>query len=341
MKEKCYKKLVKTLAGLVAFSSFLSCIGCANIKTSIHRPNPILPINKKGFSDVNLDKIEIASLYYNDDLISQINTQIELAGYDMQNIKYEVYRNQNKINMNDDLYRNGTYRFEISNTQNFEDHIQATIIITNSNHLEDIFKVRAIGEIYDNRPKTILMALMFYNMNMISKIDLIGEQLEKVENYKYLQEGVNICLNDVIPTNKPTSFYGSIDLLYTVKPFIEDDENFPLNIEKFVELATQNTEPKLNLGKLNSTNKYVVLMQFITDNLANPNYWSLFINDLDLDSIASNEVGQNEYEMRIYSKIYKEADLPTSPEDQNKTYDENSHFLDDQEGVVLKFQHYS
>lgn len=342
-----FKKILAVVLGfgLVVLTTS-SVVGCDNTPTdNIYRPDPIMPIVKKGFSNVNLDTIDVQSLNYTDELLAKLNEQLELVGYNLKDLDYQVYKNEIKITLTEDLFRNGNYKFIISNKLDANDEITAAITITNSLHLVDNFKITTIGEIYDNRPRSIMMALMFYNLEMINNLTKVASELTAVQNYSYSTSGALLSINDEVPKSRPQTFYGSLDLKYSVVPFEKESvaTSWPVSIEQMVKLDNDKKVMKTDLGRLDSPDAYSLLMVFIMENLNNPIYWGLLVNDLDLNNFSAEliDATTSTYKMNFYTKPYDGTMLlPQTPAEQNQEYDAYAHFLDDTTGVELQFRYF-
>ncbi|ALD66800.1 hypothetical protein [Spiroplasma cantharicola] len=343
-----FKKVLVGLSSIVFIPSITAnVVSCTSDKyDDIFRPDPIMPITKNGFEKVNLDNINIEKIYYTDDLLKQIINSLELGGYKEDNLKIQVFKNNSEISLKDDLYRNGTYKFIISNKENANDNITASIKISNSVHLQDVFKVTTIGNIYDNRPRTIMMALMFNNIDMVNQLSKVGDELTDVSKFDYKQnnKGAIIRIKDEVPKQRPESYYGSLDVNYQITPFIAEEiegQSFPMTISEIVKISN-NKVPTISFGKLEGKDKYTVLMQFIIENLSNPTYWALFVNDLDLDNFESLPIenSANQYKIRFYSKDYQKMQLPETAQEQNGDYDKKAHYLNDKQGIELTFSYF-
>ncbi|AHI52498.1 lipoprotein [Spiroplasma culicicola] len=340
---KKYLTIFSTIA--ITSTSASAVVSCTNNDTEdIYRPAPIMPIAKTGFENVNIEVIDMEKINYTNELLTEINQQLELAGYDLNNIDYQVYKNESQISIKDDLYRNGNYQFIITNKNNENDSITASISITNSLHLMDNFKITSIGSIYDQRPKSIMMALMFYNLDMVNELTNVAVQLTNSSNYQYTNTGATLSINNEVPTSRPTQFYGQLELKYNVVPFDKDSVNteWPVTIAQMVKLAVNKDTLVTNFGRVNGKDPYTILMLFIMENLANPMYWGLFINDLDLDNFTAQLIDEqtSTYEMKFYSKSYNDQELPENPDDQNGEYDKFAHYLNDEQGIILTFRYF-
>ncbi len=343
-----FKKILVGLSSIVFIPTITAnVVSCTNDKyDDIFRPDPIMPITKNGFEKANLDSINIEKIYYTDELLKEIIESLELGGYKEENLKIQVFKNNSEISLDEDLYRNASYKFIITNKENNNDNITAAIKISNSVHLQDVFKVSTIGNIYDNRPRTIMMALMFNNMDMINQLSKVGDELTDVNKFEYKKDnkGAIIRINDEVPKQRPESYYGSLDLNYQVTPFVEEEiggQPFPMTISEMVKISN-NKLPTTSFGKLEGKDKYTVLMHFIIENLSNPTYWALFVNDLDLDNFEAQPIenSSNQYMIRFYSKDYQKISLPETPEEQNGDYDKKAHYLNDKQGIELTFSYF-
>ncbi|AUB32056.1 hypothetical protein [Spiroplasma floricola] len=347
--SKVFNKIIISISAFIFVPSLtMSVVSCKSVGGSnIWRPAPILPIVKNGFENVNLDSVDVQKIFYTDDLLKEILQCLKLAGYEESDLNIQVLKNGIEADLqNTDIFRNANYDFIITNKKNSNDKITASIKITNSLHLQDVFKVTSIGTIYDHRPRTIMMGLMFNNMDMIKQLPKVGEELTNSKNFVYNKnlDGATIKINDTIPKEKPTGYYGSLELNYDVKEFISpENDTYPMTIKEMVKASNNLDSPKTELGTLPGKDQYTVLMQFIIDNLTNPTYWGLFVNDLDLDNFKAEPIeGQeNRYKMKFTLKPYQENDnRPESPEEQNGDYDKKAHYLKDNDGIELTFSYF-
>ncbi|AKX34030.1 hypothetical protein SLITO_v1c03770 [Spiroplasma litorale] len=347
------KKLKLILISLLPTLSLLT-IGCGTGSSidDIERPDPIMPISKTGFDKINIDDIEIDKFLYNEDLLKVINTKLTNAGYDLNKIDYKVFKNETQISMNDDLYRNGNYRFLITNKDNSNDTITAYIKIINSLYLQDNFNITEIGEVYDHRPNTLLNSLLFRNTSMIKYLQKIADELTLLENITYYKSEVEndvtpfhakIQINDTIPKEKPKNFYGMIDLSYNIKTFDsspgQNNINFPATFEEIIKDGDDKFKIKYSLGNLPDTSIYTVLMYLISINSINYNYWPIVLNDLDIKNIKPEyDKEKNQYSIRLFSKKYNgDQKLPESPIEQSGEYNNSSHYINDEKGILFYF----
>ncbi|AGR42448.1 hypothetical protein [Spiroplasma diminutum] len=345
--NRLYKKLIIVFSSITFIPALtLSVVSCVdNSWKDLYRPDPIMPIVKTGFENANIDSIDIEKIYYTDDLISQIEESLIKGGYN--NTTFSVEKNGSSIKMTDDLYRNATYKFVVKNNDNETDNITATIKITNSLHLQDVFRVTNIGTVIDQRPRTIMMALMFYNLDMLNELSRVGDELTDSTKFTYKEDnsGALINIDDQIPEIRPTNYYGSLDLSYKIEPFNQGDLQFPMTIAEMVEKSTEN-EVKTEFGKVDGIDKFTILMHFIMENVTSPTFWPLFVNDLDLygdgkfEAIPVSGVA-NKYKMKFEVKEFKEGMLlPETPEEQNGEYDNYAHYLKDEEGIEVTFSYF-
>ncbi|AKU79616.1 hypothetical protein [Spiroplasma turonicum] len=340
------KKVLKLFTLAILMVSTGTSVACSNnsYEDNIERPEPILPISKTGFNDIEIDDIEVSKYAYTYDLLDVINNKLLKANYDLDRIQYDIYKNDIEINLNDDLYRNGNYKFILTNKDNQNDTITAIIKITNSLYLQDNFQVTDIGEVYDHRPRSILMSLLFYNISMIKYIQKVGDELTKVSNYTYNDslDGVTIQINDKKPESKPKNFYGKLNLTYKINPFDENNGytniKFPATIEKVIQNGDETKKVITDLGNLSDSNVYTVIMYLISTNSIAYNYWSLLLNDFDIDNFKVEPKGNNSYVLRLFTKKYNEDEkLPEKPSEQNGEYNNSSHYIKDTDGIEIKF----
>ncbi|WP_338984856.1 hypothetical protein [Spiroplasma endosymbiont of Diplazon laetatorius] len=347
--NKLYKKMLASFSMFAIIpTATLSVVSCGgNYWDNIWRPEPIMPVIKEGFENVNLDNIDTEKIFYTDELLNQILSSLKNSGYERDDLNIQLFKNGIEYDLKTtDIFRNANYKFVITNKNNEKDKITASIKITNSLYLQDVFKVTNIGNVYDHRPRTIMMGLMFYNMDMIPQLSRVGNELTKAENYIYNQDlnGVTIKINDKIPDERPTGYYGSLDVSYNIEKFTpSNNDEYPMTIQQMVKASNGLDKPKTELGTLSGKDQYTVLMQFIIENLTNSIYWALFVNDLDLDNFKAIPIdGQvNKYKMMFSLKPYGESnEIPDLPTDQNGEYDKKAHYLKDENGIELTFSYF-
>ncbi|AOG60087.1 hypothetical protein SHELI_v1c01320 [Spiroplasma helicoides] len=346
------KKLMTIMASISLLISPLSSISCNKQENSIdeiERPAPILPIQKKGFEKVKVDSINIQKITYNIDFYNQINDLLTKSGFDLSQIDYQVNKNKLPISLNDDLFRNGVYYWTITNKNNSEDEITATITIRNSLHLADLFTSLSIGTIHDRRPRTILIGLMQANLGMINMLDQIADQL--IDINKYVENDDNhsiIKINDQTPNfseqAKPKNFYGQINVTYIVVPFNYDSlkkRGISLD-ELYKDNKSSSSSMSLNLGVVNSQNIYSILMVFIIQNFASAvDCWWILVNDINSSNF---EPKQDEDKGSVKGKDFK-IDISFKPFDKSApsndpdVMDKVSYIMDQKDPVTFKYRY--
>ncbi|ARU92211.1 hypothetical protein SCLARK_001758 [Spiroplasma clarkii] len=339
--QKWFKKYLVFLQGISLMVGVSQVVGC-DFSDDFYRPDPILPISKTGFANVSLDKIDIERYSYNVDLLHDLDKILVQADYDLQNLDYQVSKDGTAITMDADLFRNGNYQFIITNKQNSSDQIIANLTISNSKHLADNFRVTQLGAIFDYRPKSILTALMEKNLNSLGKITEIAEQLTAVDNYEYNYNekgeviGATLAVDDVVPQEIPTSFYGSLNLGFSAsgEP-VSPTGTWGIKLDQLVgELET-------DLATVDKNDTYSILMYLITRNLGLYNYLGVLINDLDLITVQPS-VGENsKYEVTFKTKPYEWQNRPLTPKEQNAEYDNFAHYLNDSDGITITFSYFN
>ncbi|WP_339020687.1 hypothetical protein [Spiroplasma endosymbiont of Atherix ibis] len=248
--KRVFNKLIVSFSIFIFVPSLtMNVISCkVGDRSNIWRPNPIMPIKKYGFENVNLDSIDIQKIFYTDDLLKEILQSLKLVGYQESELSIQVFKNGIEVDLeNTDMFRNSNYKFIITNKKNSNDKITASIKIINSLHLQDVFKVTNIGTIYDHRTRTIMMGLMFYNMDMLRQLPKVGQELTDSKNFRYNEnlDGTTIKINDIIPKEKPTSYYGSLELNYDVEEFIpSENDNYQMTITEMVKASNNIDTPK-------------------------------------------------------------------------------------------------
>ncbi|QGS51562.1 hypothetical protein [Spiroplasma tabanidicola] len=363
------KKLLKLLLVVTSMVQPIIIVSCDKKQTNtlIDRPEPILPISKQGFENVNIDAIEIDKIMYNYDLYEQVIEQLKKANYNVNDINVSVIKNGiNTLDKdNSDLFRNGTYEWTFSNKNNDKEYIKAKLIITNSLNLADIFSALNIGTIYDSRPKSILIGLLTKNLNLINMIEQISEQLIDVKNYIYNQNNKSAIIKisedndfpklsggkDVIPKK----FYGSIEVNFEIQKFdyakLNDDQK-GITFNQFWKnlnyISSSDINMPNNIGIINQFNIYSLLMSLIITNFTTGEsqfYWPIIINDILSEEQNSfkpeksdkpNAIEGKDFMVNIYFKEYKN-EYPNDAS--NEQLDKNSFIFDQKEPVKLYFKY--
>lgn len=333
--KKLLKKLFLSISGFGIIISTSTMVIACETPNDIFRPDPVLPIVSTGFDNVDISRIDVLRFNFAPDLITEITNLLVEAGHNLENIQIETTWNGSAISLTDDLFRNGTYVFNVVNLLNPNDTIRATITITNSRHLQDVFRITQLGEVLDYRPRSILSALMQRDLSTISIITEIANYLTDVNNFEYLFDdeqnviGAVIRINDVIPVERPTNLYGSLTINFRAAA----DSVHSSSGHRISEMVGQNLVT--NLGVIDRTDTYSLLMHFITANVELLGFLEPLINDLDLDNIFPEINGTNG-SIRFYTKPFRGMIRPATPAEQNGEYNNYAHFFND-EGVNLTF----
>ncbi|WP_425380581.1 hypothetical protein [Spiroplasma endosymbiont of Stenodema calcarata] len=290
------KKLLAILAtSILTIAPSTAIISCKNNNdwNSIPVDPPVLPLEVTGFGGINFKSINPQDSKQSiPELLKQLAQLFQGSKWDFNKlIKDYKFNNQTKLITEIDLYRNGEYEL------NFNDGTTANTIKINktvitSNHLADKIKSIDLGVITDSRPKTILIAIVFNNMQLISELDKFGEFFIGPQNSdvwnKQIASVPNIKVNDdktgaTLLTGKdhwsehddPTKdYYGSVMVHFSIKTPVPPSEKEDLSVMKL----------KTDLGKLPKITILQVMMIFISANFVSQlDRLSTLLNDLYID----------------------------------------------------------
>ncbi|KAF0851637.1 MAG: hypothetical protein EIB84_06805 [Spiroplasma poulsonii] len=253
---------------------------------------PVLPLEVTGFEGINFKTINPQdSKQTIPKLLEQLAQLFQGSKWNFnQLVKNYKFNNQSKAPSEIDLYRNGNYELNF-NDGTTVNTIKINKTVITSNHLADKIKSIDLGVIDDARPKTILIAIVFNNMQLISELDkfgefFIGEQTPKIWNQQ-ISQVPNIVVNKdqteaILKTGKdhwsehddPTKdYYGSITIHFSVKTPEPPVKQEDLGAMK---LTT-------NLGKLPKVTILQTMMMFISANFVSQlKRLSALLNDLYL-----------------------------------------------------------
>ena len=297
------KKLLKLFTGILMLSSstnmLVSCSAGSGSYEEIKRPDPVYPFQKKGFEKFQEDKLDISKYVYTYDLIKDVNNAFEIAGYNLDNLNYTVYRNASLLekSLDDNLLRNGIYKFIVTNKLAPEDELIFQMNVTNSRYLPDIVRTLKLGDINDNRKKTVLMKMMFMNLTLIKFIDEIAEEMLKEDANITIEENEAIINFGDFDKEKRKSFYGEVILEFNIK---KSEEPWP-GEKDINELAGE--DAKNELGVLSSKKPFSIIMQYITLNFASRlDLLGILINDLNIEGAEIKSKGSNKFTATIKTR---------------------------------------
>lgn len=294
------KKLLAILTSFFTTSTLAtSVVGCDTQwgnYTDIERPEPVYAIRKEGFENFAEDKIDVNRFSYTYDLIDEVESSLVSAGYDLATLKWDIVRNKIQLEegLEDNLLRNGVYIFTITNTKNTKDKLVIQQKITNSKYLPDVVLNLNIGNIDDNRIKTILMRMIFNNLTLISRIDDIANEMLNSENINIGETSADLNFGSFDKNNKD-KFYGQVTLNYKIVPYspwegTKDINELAGGDKRNDDLGTWRAEPT----------RYSVLSQYITRNFAtNLQYLAILINDIDIDNWIVTKTETNKYTITL------------------------------------------
>lgn len=285
------KKLLKIfIVGILFFGSALSLVCCSKKYNwnNISVDPPILPIEITGFKLINFKTINPQNNQQTiPKLLEQLSQLFQGSQWNFNKlIKNYKFNNQNKPVDNIDLYRNGHYELKFNDKTNIN-IIKINKIVTTSNHLADKIKSIDLGKIYDIKPKTILIAIIFNNIKLISELDKFGEffigiqtsdiwnkQIKNVDKIKIDKTGATLITgkdNWSDKDNETTDYYGSVHVYFSI-----EHSKIPKERENLSEIKLTT-----NLGKIQNITILQVMMVFISIN---------FVNKLDKLSILLNDL---------------------------------------------------
>lgn len=253
---------------------------------------PVLQLEVTGFEGINFKTINPQdSKQTIPKLLEQLSQLFQGSKWNFnQLVKNYKFNNQPKPPVEIDLYRNGNYELNF-NDGTTVNTIKINKTVITSNHLADKVKSIDLGVIDDARPKTILIAIVFKNMQLISELDKFGEffiglqtpdiwnrQISEVENIVVNKEQTEAILktgkNHWTEHDDPSKdYYGSVTIHFSVKTPEPPSKQEDLGAMK---LTT-------NLGKLPKVTILQTMMMFISDNFVSQlNRLSALLNDLYL-----------------------------------------------------------
>jgi len=298
------KKLLATVAvGILVSGPVMSVVSCTKNDNWNNIPvdPPVLPVEVTGFVGVDFKTIDPQN---NKQTIPELFQQLAQLfqgtkwNFD-QLIKNYKFNNQSKPIDKIDLYRNGQYELNFSDGTNLNT-IKINKTVTTSNHLADKVKSIDLGQITDARPKTILIATIFNNMQLISELDKFGEyfigpqtseiwnrQIDKVDKIMIEPDQTGATLisgkDHWSEDNNPrTDYYGSVKVYFSVVPPEPPTVKEDLGQMKLTK----------NLGKLPKVTILQVMMMFISVNFVSQlNRLSALLNDLYLEINPDNKGG--------------------------------------------------
>ncbi len=299
------KKLLATFVAVGILFSWpvMSVVSCTKNDNWNNIPvdPPVLPFEVTGFVGVDFKTIYPQNNKQTiPELFQKLSQLFQWTKWNFdQLIKNYKFNNQSKPIDKIDLYRNGQYELNFSDGTNLN-RIKINKTVTNSNHLADKVKSIYLGQINDTRPKTILIATIFNNMQLISELDKFGEyfigpqtpkiwnrQIDKVDKIMIESDQTGATLisgkDHWSEDNNPrTDYYGSVKVSFSVVPLE------PPKVKKVLWQMNLTT----NLGKLTKVTILQVIMMFISVNFVSQlNRLSALLNDLYLEINPDNKGG--------------------------------------------------
>ncbi|AHI53864.1 hypothetical protein SSABA_v1c04570 [Spiroplasma sabaudiense Ar-1343] len=288
------KRLLAMIATIsLTTTAATSVVACSNWGdwTEIQVPPPKFPVWVSGFEGTSLNKIVVEENQNFEKLQNDINEALKGSHWDAPEAVSWSYK-KNNVTLeetaleNFDWTRNADYQVIIkSNLKEFPGEAIFSYTVSNSMHIADHLRTTDLGTIDDSRDKTILIALIFQNMNLIPYINEIADQ--------YVEEGAvdkivlkydedNNAIGAVIGSEETSklnqrTFTGSTEVTFKVVSKVAPDE--PEDIASLVKSSS--------IGTINDNRKYTIMMFFITVNFAAYlEKLSELINDLDVINIT-------------------------------------------------------
>ncbi|WHQ36630.1 hypothetical protein [Spiroplasma sp. SV19] len=309
------KLLVILTIGVLTITPVTTVISCNKNDNWNNIPvdPPVLPLEVTGFEGINFKTINPQdSKQTIPKLLEQLAQLFQGSKWDFnQLVKDYKFNNQSKLPTEIDLYRNGNYELNFNDGTTVNTlKINKTVIT--SNNLADKIKSIDLGVIDDARPKTILIAIVFNNMQLISELDKFGEffigpqtpeiwnqQISQVPNIEVNKDQTGATLKTgkdhwTEHDDPAKDYYGSVNIHFSVKTPTPPTEKEDLGAMK---LTT-------NLGKLPKVTILQIMMMFISANFVSQlDRLSALLNDLYL-TIDADKKGGTIFAYSSLSKYY-------------------------------------
>ncbi|WP_375317281.1 hypothetical protein [Spiroplasma endosymbiont of Virgichneumon dumeticola] len=270
------KKLIKLLAIFIASTPvMLNVTACSNEPNwnNIPIPPPQIPIEVTGFQGVDFATMNIKDYDTVASLFSAIKNKLQDSPWKDKTATTWTGTKDGKViaDLNaSDLKRNAQYTFEIKSNITLPGDAKFIITITSSHHIADNISVTNLNQIDDTNDKTILIACVFKNMNLVSKINEIADEYlnhiaiktDGKPNYDRPVTGTATLTNPTSAKQEPY-FYGSITVNFTVK--LKKSPKNPTDLKSVIKVP--------DLGIIPDNRPYTILMYVIIKN---------FVTQLDL-----------------------------------------------------------
>ncbi|AGM24604.1 lipoprotein [Spiroplasma chrysopicola] len=321
-------KKILTILGAVSLTtmSVTSTVACQSNGGNwddIPLKPPLVPFEVKGFAGLDFSHVNAQNKEQTlwNLIFKEIKGIFDRSQWNFDDLQQEVIRNDVDItNTKIDFYRNGTYSVKL-----FVDEDNVITIakqVTTSNHIADKIRTTDLKNIHDTRPKTILIATIFKNTDIIMELDkfgefFLGEQTPEGWNRQiYEDDDVvkgKILINKTNQTitidtqksewnedvDKPEKqYYGTVILTYDLKPINEPSEPNILKTEQD------------DLGDVPKPTMLQVFMKFITKNLPlinNLEYLSEFLNDVYLIITPTEDEKKYKAEFTAFKESRKKS----------------------------------
>ncbi|WP_342276811.1 hypothetical protein [Spiroplasma endosymbiont of Nebria brevicollis] len=271
------KKMLKVLSiFIVSTPVMLNVTACSNEPNwdNIPIPPPQIPIEVTGFQGVDFASMNIKDYDTVASLFLAIKNKLQDSPWAAETATIRTGTKDGKVitDLNAfDLNRNAQYTFEVkSNIITLPGDANFIITITSSHHIADNMNIANLNQIDDINDKTILIACVFKNMNLVSKINEIADEyLNHIEiktdgkpNYDSPINGTATLISPASSIQEPY-FYGSITVNFTVK--LKKSPQYPTDLKSVIKTP--------ELGNIPDNRQYTILMYVIIRN---------FVTQLDL-----------------------------------------------------------
>lgn len=309
------KKFLKllTISTLSAPVS-LSAIACSNQPNwnGIPVPPPQVPIDVTGFKGVDFQSMNIKDYDTVDSLFKALNQRFAASSWkDKSATTWTGTKDDQVIDVNRDdasnLKRNGTYKFDIKSNLDLPGDVKIIMQVTSSLDIADNMKVTNLGIIDDKLPKTILIACVFKNMNLVSKINEIADEyLDHIDIKtdgepapdKIVKGTATLTSPKLNSDNSQPYFSGTVTVNFSVK--LKKPTQPP------VDLKTVITTP--NLGTIPDNRYYTILMYVIIKNFVTKlDSLAEIVNNLD---IKDNDTGHSATLIAVVPSDYYKGSIP-------------------------------
>ncbi|WP_338973008.1 hypothetical protein [Spiroplasma endosymbiont of Panorpa germanica] len=289
------KKILTALASITLLtSSTTTLVACSSSRNwdDIKVDPPLFDVSVTGFEGTGLRDIKIVVnqdylVLENDILTALKDTPWEEEG----TTQWSYTKNGIDLKPSEledfDWTRNATYQVIVKSLIDDKPGLAIyTFDVMNSMHIADNLRTTNIGEIDDDREKTILMALIFQNMNLIPYINEIADQyIEtggsgniKIIKDEKTQQSIGAIIESGQPgTNGVGTFTGNVEISFQLYP--KNPPQTPDDIETLTKYP--------DIGSVQDKRKYSIMMAYIIANFNSKlGKLSELVNDLEVVDIT-------------------------------------------------------